>query len=72
MDTYVRDMVGRVKWKRNIKVKLVSEFVSISDEALTLLAIDNSGIVWEACALSVPSPQTKYTNKASKIRVTDG
>ena len=72
MESYVREMVGRLKWKRNIKVNLVSNFVSISDEALTLLAIDNSGIVWEACALGYPSPSTKYTNKASMRIVTEG
>jgi len=70
---YVRQIVGRIKWRKYSKTCLISTFVTVSDEALTLLALDNSEFVWEAQALkhtNIPSP--KYTCARASRRVSDG
>jgi hypothetical protein len=73
MGLYVQQIVGRVKWRHYCKKSLIRNFVTVSDEALALLAIDNSEFVWEAQESDEGVvPQAKYTNKRSKRRVQEG
>jgi hypothetical protein len=73
MGLYVQQIVGRVKWRHYCKKSLIQNFVTVSDEALALLAIDNSEFVWEAQELDEQDvPAAKYTNKRSKRRVQEG
>lgn len=70
---FVKEIVGRVKWKKHNKKLLINKFVTVSDEALTLLALDNSQFVWEAQVQNkdeIPSP--KYTAIRKHRRVKDG
>ena len=70
---YVQQIVGRMKWKKLIRIQKISNFVTISDEALTLLAIDNSEFVWEAQALTQKTiPRAKYTSKRPNRRIHEG
>ena len=73
MDKYVREVVGKVKWRRYFKERLISKFVNISDESLTMLAIDNIEYFWKDNAIGTSSmPQPKYTSKTSMRRIQDG
>ena len=70
---FVKEIVGRVKWKKHYKHCLINTFVTVSDEALTLLALDNSECVWKAQALDndiTPSP--KFTCNRAHRRAQDG
>ena len=47
--------------------------MTVSDESLTLLEIDNSEFVWEAQASGHEiTPSAKYTNKRAHRRVQEG
>ena len=70
---FVKEIVGRIKWKNTVTKCLIKDFVTVSDEALTLLAIDNSEFVWEAQALKSKSvPLAKYTSSRAQRRIHDG
>ena len=73
MSLYVQQIVGRVKWKHYFRNSLIKTFVTVSDEALALLAIDNGEFVWEAQELGGGDvPEAKYTNKRANRRVQAG
>ena len=71
---FAKDVVGRIKWRNSVKqCHRVCDFVTISDEALALLALDNYEYVWEAMALKFSSvPFTKYTSPSAQRRTCDG
>ena len=71
---YVQEIVGRMRWKKLVKRNKISSFVTISDEALTILAIDNSEFVWESQALNPARtpPSSKYTSKKPNRRLHEG
>ena len=68
-----KQIVERVKWKKYSKQCLINIFVTVSDEALTLLALHNSEFVWEdqySKHATIPAP--KYTCHRAHRRVKDG
>ena len=70
---YGNAIVGRVKWKKYSKQCLINIFVTVSDEVITLIALDNSDFVWEDQASkhdTIPAP--KYTCNRAHRRVKDG
>ena len=52
---FVKEVVGKIKWKNTVRKSLIKDFVTVSDEALALLDIDNSEYVWEAQSLKQES-----------------
>ena len=70
---FVKEIVGKIKWRNSVTKRPIQDFVTVSDEALTLLAIDNSEYVWEAQALNREEvPNAKYTSSRALRRLHDG
>ena len=80
MDHYVSAIVGKQKFKKVSELKVISSFVTVSDEAFALLTVKNNQEVWPAKFRNkgknieemekVPDPQ--YTNRRRYGKVRDG
>ena len=56
-------MVGKVAYKDSVKNQRISEFVTVSDEAYTLLYLENCYDSWKAEATSAAEVKKKYTDQ---------
>ena len=51
---FVKEMFGKIKWRNTVTKHIIKDFVTVSDEALTLLAIDNSEYQDNMACVAVP------------------
>jgi hypothetical protein len=46
IESYVSVVIGKHKFRQNVRTKMISDFVTVSDEAFTLLILSNNEEVW--------------------------
>lgn len=68
-DYFLSAVVGKVKWKKQVMQKKVSEIATISDEAMAILLLENSRDKWLATYNnSEQIPPTRYTANSRYAR----
>ena len=63
-DTWLPCVVGKVEWKKSRCIKPMSEIATVSDEAFTLLVLENIWDVWT----NVPMDEWNKTKELSRRR----
>ena len=62
-DSFLACLVGKMSYKSSVKNQRISSFVTVSDEAYTLLYLENCYDSWKAEATSAAEVKKKYTDQ---------